>query len=91
MVGEGGSVTVWFGGAGEVMVSAFTDVGWSPCYPIAIAIVSEVGSAISHGAVVAREFGIPCVTNCSGVTAKLRNGMRVRVDGASGSVTVLEE
>jgi rifampicin phosphotransferase len=71
---------------GEVLVTAVTNVGWTPLFPRAAAIVTDVGAQLSHAAIVARELGIPAVVGCGDATATLRTGDRVRVDGTLGSV-----
>jgi len=74
----------------EIMVAAFTDIGWSPWYSLVKALVTEVGSALSHGAVVAREYALPVVSNISGATARIRTGDFIHVNGSSGEVVILE-
>ena len=74
---------------GEVLVAAYTDPGWTPLFPQAAALVMEVGGQMTHGSVVAREYGIPAVVCVPGATTKLRTGQRVRVDGDHGWVEVL--
>jgi phosphohistidine swiveling domain-containing protein len=76
---------------GEVLVAAFADPGWTPLFPRAGAVVMEVGGAMCHAAVVARELGIPAVFGVAGATRRLRDGQRVRVDGDRGRVVFLDE
>ena len=76
---------------GEVLVAAFADPGWTPLFPKAGALVMEVGGAMCHAAVVARELGIPAVFGVAGATHRLKNGQRVRVDGDRGKVSFLDE
>lgn len=76
---------------GEIMVAAFTDIGWSPYYSLIGALVTEVGSALSHGAVVAREYCLPTVVNAKGATRLIKTGDPVLVDATRGTVTVLTE
>lgn len=76
--------------AGEVLVARFTDPGWTPLFGHAGALVMEVGGQMTHGSVIAREIGIPAVVAVEGVTARLRSGDRVRVDGDRGWVTVIQ-
>jgi pyruvate,water dikinase len=76
--------------AGEVLVAASTDPGWTPLFQLAGALVMEVGGVVSHGAIVAREYGIPAVASVRDATRRLRTGRRVRVDGAAGTVTLLD-
>ncbi|MDN4506404.1 TIGR03617 family F420-dependent LLM class oxidoreductase [Dietzia maris] len=75
---------------GEILVAPVTDVGWTPYFTVIAALVTDIGSSVSHGAVVAREYGLPCVVNTIDATRTLRTGDRVRVDGDRGVVTRLE-
>jgi pyruvate,water dikinase len=72
-----------------VLVCPSTDPAWVPLFVNARALVMETGGVLSHGAIVAREFGLPAVAGLSGVTRRLKTGQRLRVDGGSGVVTVL--
>ena len=74
---------------GEILVSVQTNIGWSPLFPLAKAIVTDVGAALSHAAIVARELGIPAVVNCGDATMRLKTGDLVRVDGSLGKVEIL--
>ncbi|MFI1460758.1 PEP/pyruvate-binding domain-containing protein [Nocardia carnea] len=76
---------------GEILVAPVTDVGWTPYFTVIAALVTDIGSSVSHGAVVAREYGLPCVVNTLVATRVLRTGERVRVDGDRGLVTRLDE
>ena len=76
---------------GEILVARRTDPGWVPLYPSASGLLVERGSLLSHSAIVAREMGLPCVVRIPGLTQRLRSGMRVRLDGRAGTVTVLDE
>ncbi len=75
---------------GEVLVTAFTDTGWTPFFAYAAAVVVDTGGEMSHAAVVAREFGIPCVVGTLTGSKVLKTGHVVEVDGASGVVTRVE-
>ncbi|TRW79660.1 pyruvate, water dikinase [Mycolicibacterium sp. 018/SC-01/001] len=75
---------------GEILVAPVTDVGWTPYFTVIGALVTDIGSSVSHGAVVAREYGLPCVVNTLIATQILRTGDRVRVDGDRGVVTLLD-
>ncbi len=77
--------------AGEVLVANRTDPGWVPLFPCARAVVVERGSVLSHSAIVAREFGIPCVVGVRDALARLREGQLVEVDGGAGTVTAVED
>jgi rifampicin phosphotransferase len=76
-------------GDGEILVTTVTNIGWTPVFPRAAAVVTDVGAPLSHAAIVARELGIPAVVGCGDATAVLRSGDRVRVDGGAGTVDVL--
>jgi len=71
---------------GEVLVAPFTAPAWTPLFTRAAAVVTDVGSAAAHASIVAREYGIPAVVGTGEATARLRNGMRVTVDGSTGNV-----
>ena len=75
---------------GEILVAPVTDVGWTPYFTVIAALVTDIGSSVSHGAVVAREYGLPCVVNTLVGTQVLQTGDRVRVDGDHGVVTRLD-
>lgn len=72
-----------------ILVVPYTDSGWSPLLAQAGGLIAEVGGQLSHGAIVAREYGIPAVMNISYATQKLQNGQRVRIDGRSGIVYIV--
>ncbi len=74
---------------GEILVCPGTDPAWTPLFLSAGGLIMEVGGLMTHGSVVAREYGIPAVVGVHQVTQKLKNGQRVRVDGNSGQVTLL--
>jgi rifampicin phosphotransferase len=75
--------------SGEVLVTTITNVGWTPLFPRAAAVITDVGAPLSHAAIVARELGIPAVVGCGNATMRLRTGDLVRVDGTAGTVEVL--
>ena len=62
--------------AGDILVTTATDIGWSPYFPLLGGVVTELGGLISHGAVVAREFGLPCIVGASNATLKVKDGIR---------------
>jgi pyruvate,water dikinase len=74
---------------GEVLVAPFTDPSWAPCFLNAAAIVIDQGGLLSHGSIVAREYGIPCVVNVGPATKVLRTGQEIEVDGDLGVVRLL--
>ncbi|HXS85610.1 MAG TPA: PEP-utilizing enzyme, partial [Mycobacterium sp.] len=76
--------------AGEILVAEVTDVGYTAAFSYAGAVVTELGGPMSHAAVVAREFGIPCVVDVHDATRRLTPGALIEVDGAAGTITVLE-
>lgn len=85
------AVDFWDEDEPTVMVCRATDPSWASLFPLAEAVVTDVGSQLSHAAIVCRELGLPCVANTRNGTARLRDGMRVRVDGSAGTVTVLAQ
>jgi phosphoenolpyruvate synthase/pyruvate phosphate dikinase len=76
---------------GEILVARVTDPGWTPLFIHAGGIILEIGGALQHGAVVAREYGIPCVSGLTGATELLKDGQMVEVDGSNGIVRILGE
>jgi rifampicin phosphotransferase len=76
---------------GEILVCPGTDPAWTPLFLAAAGLVMEVGGLMTHGSVVAREYGIPAVVGVDRVTERLKTGQRVRVDGSAGQVTILDE
>jgi pyruvate,water dikinase len=74
---------------GEILVTHLTNIGWTPLFPRAAAVVTDLGAPLSHAAIVARELGIPAVVGCGDATVRLRTGDRVEVDGAKGEVRLL--
>lgn len=77
--------------AGEILVAPFTDPGWTPLFVHARGLVMEVGGLMTHGSVVAREYGLPAVVGVEGATTRIRSGQRVRVDGDRGRVVLLDD
>ncbi|ATB33473.1 phosphoenolpyruvate synthase [Melittangium boletus] len=76
--------------AGEILVAPHTDPGWTPLFVHASGLVTEVGGLMTHGSVVAREYGIPAVVSVAGATQRIRTGQRIRVDGTRGFVEFLD-
>lgn len=72
---------------GEIMVCRGTDPAWTPLFLTASGLVTEVGGLMTHGSVVAREYGLPAVVGVAGATQTLRDGRRIRLDGSSGTIT----
>jgi pyruvate,water dikinase len=76
--------------AGEILVAPFTDPGWTPYFVPASAIVMDEGGVISHGSIVAREYGIPAVVNVGSATRIIKTGQTIQVDGNRGVVRILQ-
>jgi pyruvate,water dikinase len=74
---------------GEILVCPATDPAWTPLFLAAGGLITEVGGMMTHGSVVAREYGIPAVVGVSEATSRLKTGQRVRVDGSTGIVKVV--
>ncbi len=74
---------------GEILVAVFTDPGWTPLFINAGGLIMEVGGAMNHGSVVAREYGIPAIVGVNDAVKILQNGQQVRVDGNRGMIEVL--
>lgn len=74
----------------EIMVARFTDVGWTPFYSVISGLITEIGSPLSHGAVVAREYGLPAVVSMKGAMTNLKTGQRIKLDAVKGEVIVLD-
>jgi pyruvate,water dikinase len=77
-------------GKGEILVAPLTNPIWTPLFAVAGGIVTEVGGILSHGAIVAREYGIPAVMAVNGATRQIPEGQRITVDGTKGIVTMEE-
>jgi phosphohistidine swiveling domain-containing protein len=75
---------------GEILVAPFTDPGWTPYFVTAAAVVMDQGSLLSHGSIVAREYGIPAVVNVGSATKIIKTGQKIQVDGNRGVVRVLQ-
>jgi pyruvate,water dikinase len=74
-----------------ILVCPSTDPAWVPLFARARGLVMETGGILSHGAIVAREYGLPAVAGLPGILLRLTTGQRIRVNGASGMVTVLPD
>jgi len=74
--------------AGEILVAPITDVGWTPYFSLIAGLATDVGSAVSHGAVVAREYGLPAVVNLGVATSRFRTGDLVTLDGDHGTLAL---
>ncbi|MDF1488663.1 PEP/pyruvate-binding domain-containing protein [Tessaracoccus caeni] len=74
---------------GEIMVCRGTDPAWTPLFLTASGLVTEVGGLMTHGSVVAREYGLPAVVGIVGATERIPTGSRIRLDGSTGTITLL--
>lgn len=75
---------------GEILVTSTTNIGWTPLFPRAAAVVTDIGMPLAHAAIVAREIGIPAVVGCGNATTRLKTGDRAQVDGDQGVVRLLD-
>jgi pyruvate,water dikinase len=75
--------------AGDILVTAYTDPSWSPLFVAITGLVTEVGGLMTHGAVIAREYGLPAVVGVEAATRLIRDGQRIRVHGTDGYVEIL--
>ena len=75
--------------AGDILVTAFTDPSWTPLFVAITGLVTEVGGLMTHGAVIAREYGLPAVVGVEDATRLIRDGQRIRVHGTDGYVEIL--
>jgi pyruvate,water dikinase len=76
---------------GGILVASTTDPAWTPLFLLADALVVETGGYLSHGAIVAREFGIPAIVNVPGVMAAIPDGSGLAVDGNAGMVSLIAD
>jgi len=76
---------------GEILVTRASDPGWTPIFINAAGVVLEVGGPLQHGAIIAREYGLPCVSGLDGVTEQIEDGQLLEVDGSNGIVRVIAE
>jgi pyruvate,water dikinase len=74
---------------GDIMVTRSTDPGWTPIFAKLGGLITETGGQLSHGAVVAREYGLPAVVGIPGITQRLQDGQMVLLDGSTGRVNVI--
>lgn len=78
-------------GQGDILVTRATDPGWTPVFPLVSGIVLEIGGQLSHGAIVAREYGVPAVVNVAGAMRAIRDGQLITLDGSTGQVLLEQE
>jgi phosphohistidine swiveling domain-containing protein len=73
---------------GDILVVSVIDPGMAPLFGVAAGLVAEMGGTLSHGAIIAREYGLPAVANVSGITTRLKEGDRISLDAERGTITV---
>ena len=73
---------------GDVLVAPLTTPAWTPLFALASAVVTDVGGPLSHGSIVAREYGIPAVLGTGSATRQIQNGQKISVNGSAGIVTL---
>lgn len=78
-------------GPGDILVTAYTDPSWTPLFVAVAGLVTEVGGVMTHGAVIAREYGLPAVVGVGDATTRIRDGRRIRVHGTEGFVEILAD
>lgn len=76
--------------AGDILIAHSTDIAWSPYFPILSGVVTELGGLISHGAVVAREYGLPCIVGAVNATAIINDGDTINMNAITGVITRIE-
>ncbi|NRQ33822.1 phosphoenolpyruvate synthase [Nonomuraea sp. NN258] len=76
--------------SGDILVTAYTDPSWTPLFVTVAGLVTEVGGLMTHGAVIAREYGLPAVVGVARATVLIRDGQRIRVHGTDGFVQILD-
>lgn len=76
-------------GRGRYISYAFTDPGWTPLFVSIKGLVTEVGGLMTHGAVIAREYGLPAVVGVENATKRIKDGQRIRIHGTEGYIEVL--
>ncbi|HZK02321.1 MAG TPA: PEP-utilizing enzyme, partial [Anaerovoracaceae bacterium] len=74
---------------GDILVTAYTDPSWTPVFISIKGLITEVGGMMTHGAVVAREYGLPAVVSVENATKLIKDGQRVRINGTEGYVEFL--
>jgi phosphohistidine swiveling domain-containing protein len=74
---------------GDILVTTFTDPSWTPVFVSVKGLVTEVGGLMTHGAVIARKYGLPAVVGVENATRLIKDGQRIRVNGTEGYVEIL--
>ena len=75
---------------GEILVTVATEPAWTPIFVNAAGVVLEIGGGLQHGAIIAREYGIPCVSGLADICSRIKDGDLIEVDGTNGIVKILE-
>jgi len=75
---------------GDILVCRFTDPSWTPIMSLAGGIVADIGGALSHGAIIARELGIPAIVNTRRGTRRIPDGAQIEIDGTTGRIAIFE-
>ena len=71
---------------GDILVTRQTDPGWGPVFPLIKGLVLERGGMLSHGAIIAREFGIPAIVNVKNATKRIKSGQNISINGNDGTI-----
>lgn len=74
----------------DILITKFTDTGWTTKFAILSGIVTEFGGVLCHATIVSREYGIPAIVNCPDVMKKIKDGQKIKIDGATGIINILE-
>jgi pyruvate,water dikinase len=75
---------------GDILVTPYTDPSWTPLFVAIKGLVTEVGGLMTHGAVIAREYGLPAVVGVETATRLIQTGQRIRVNGTAGYIEILD-
>ena len=75
---------------GDILVAGITTPAWTPLFAMASGVVTDIGGPLSHGSIVAREYGIPAILGTGFATKLIHSGQIIALDGATGTVTILE-
>ncbi|MDR2976060.1 MAG: hypothetical protein LBV19_01940 [Streptococcaceae bacterium] len=73
---------------GDILVTRYTDTGWTSKFPVLKGLVTEHGGTLCHASIVAREYGLPCIVSCAGATQRIKDGDLISIDGASGIIKI---
>jgi rifampicin phosphotransferase len=76
---------------GEILIAPITDVAWTPYFSVIAGLATDIGSSVSHGAVIAREYGLPAVVNLQSASTRFKTGDRVRLDGGKGTLELISD